>query len=200
MEKHIRPDGKLFSKGIMILATLTVFFIIIAAILHLIIDLAEGNPQAPPVIWLVTVILVALMWAVSLPISWLWIQNLSYVVMDDRITIHKGILTKVQQNIPMRAVTDFALNRSLYDRALGIGAIKIQTAGQSQSGTGYEGSLSGLVEYDSLHEKLRGWLKSLHPISESLTVGEPAEREGVNVQFQILRELQKIREILEKQK
>ena len=138
------------------------------------------------------------MWGISAPIIILWIKNLSYYIEDDRITIYKGILTKQQQNIPYRAITDFILHRSLFDRFLGIGAIRIQTAGQSRTATGYEGQLSGLVEWDDLHQQLRGKLKPLHPIAEATTVAEKTTPISSDEKLQqILEELKAIRKVLE---
>jgi uncharacterized membrane protein YdbT with pleckstrin-like domain len=115
------------------------------------------------------------------------------------VTLHKGILTKVQKNIPYRAVTDFILHRSLYDRFLGIASIRIQTAGQSQTATGYEGNIAGLVEWDDLHKNLREKLRTLHPVSESLGIKEPfPSSHGTHVLTQILDELRAIRKALEK--
>ncbi|OPX33911.1 hypothetical protein B1H10_04785 [candidate division KSB1 bacterium 4484_188] len=81
--------------------------------------------------------------------------------MQDRITIHKGILTKVQQNIPYRSITDFILHRSLYDRFLGLASIRVQTAGQSTTATGYEGNVAGLLNWEPLIQDLRGRVKSV---------------------------------------
>ena len=72
------------------------------------------------IIWIIAQVII---WAISIPIIKLWIKNLAYVIQDDRVTIHKGILTKTQQNIPYRSVTDFALKRTIYDRLLGLGSI-----------------------------------------------------------------------------
>ena len=38
-------------------------------------------------------------------------------------------LTKKEQNIPYRSITDFVLKRGPFDRYLGIGTIQVQTAG-----------------------------------------------------------------------
>ena len=81
---------------------------------------------------------------------------------------------------------------------LGIGTIQIQTAGQSQTATGYEGCLSGLLDYDGIHGNLRDKLKSLHPISESTTTSEPVNISSENVLTQILDELKEIRRNTEK--
>ncbi len=128
----------------------------------------------------------------------LWIKNLQYIIHTDRVTIHKGILTKKKQNIPYRSVTDFILKRGPIDRVLGIGSIQIQTAGQSVSSTGYEGCLSGLLEFDSLHADLREKIKSLHPVSETPTNSESTEIIDNNILSQILDELKAIKENTQK--
>jgi uncharacterized membrane protein YdbT with pleckstrin-like domain len=143
---------------------------------------------------------ILLFWAVYLPISALWIKNLIYSIDDDRVTIYKGVLTKVQQNIPYRAITDFQLHRSLWDRAMGIGSIKIQTAGQHTGAQQFEGVLAGLLEYTDLHQQLRAKLTKLHPMSDSATgvtsqIGRPDDSE---VRYQVLEELRQIRKVLEK--
>lgn len=112
--------------------------------------------------------------------------------------MHKGILTKRQHNIPFRAITDFVLRRTVYDRALGIGSIQIQTAGQSQSASGYEGSLSGLLQYEMLQEELRNKIKDLSPLSESLTTAEPQAKSSDVILAQILEEVRSIKDRLEK--
>ena len=58
---------------------------------------------------------------------------------EDVTAGHKGILTKVQKNIPIR----------------------IQTAGQTQTPTGYEGNIARIVDWEGLC-----------PISESLATRE----------------------------
>lgn len=175
MEDTIKPDKKLFTKTVWVLLTVSAFVLAGVSIVHTIIYIANGDPNAPKVIWIIAVIAILVMWLIVYPIVILWIRNLSYLIQEDRITIHKGILTKTHQNIPYRSITDFILQRSLYDRILGIGSIRIQTAGQSQSATGYEGNMAGLIEYEKLHNQLREKLRMLHPISESLTTNEPVE-------------------------
>ncbi|MBD3178447.1 MAG: PH domain-containing protein, partial [Candidatus Latescibacteria bacterium] len=190
MDKRIKPDEKYFTKCIMVLTTVTAIIIVAAAIITLIIHLAGGNPLAIPIIWIVAVSAIVLIWIISLPLIRLWIKNLSYVINDDRITIYKGILTKKEQNIPFRAVTDFALNRGLYDRMLGIGSVLVQTAGQSQTASGYEGYLAGLLDYQTLYDDLREKLRKIH--SSGATSVEPdAEKSGAVLE-EILGELRKI--------
>jgi len=144
-------------------------------------------------LWLVTVLGFILTFIISIPIIILWIKNLKYIIREDRVTIHQGILTKIQKNIPLRAVTDFILERSLLDRFLGIGSIKIQTAGQSPSSTGYEGKLAGLLDYEELHDDLRNRIGKLHPVAESVTTDEPIHVSSETLLKQILAELKEIK-------
>jgi len=198
MEETIKPDKKLFTKTVWVLLTVSAFVLLGVSLVHLIIHIAGGDPNAPPIIWLIAAIAVIVMWLIAYPIAKLWIRNLAYVIQEDRITIQKGILTKTQQNIPYRSITDFILQRSLYDRILGIGSIRIQTAGQSQSPSGYEGNMAGLIEHERLHDQLRGKLRLLHPTSEALTTHEPVQKSTEQILDQMLQELKAIRKNTEK--
>ena len=197
---EIKPDKKLLTKQWLVLLTISLFLVLTAVALQFLIPLKEGvtSSQVAVILWPITTGIILLMWAIAVPIITLWIKNLAYYIEDDRITIFKGILTKQQQNIPYRAITDFMLHRSLYDRFLGIGAIRIQTAGQSRTPTGYEGQLSGLVDWDNYHQQLRSKLKILHPIAEATAVAESVSLlSAENKLQQILEELKSIRKLLE---
>jgi uncharacterized membrane protein YdbT with pleckstrin-like domain len=197
---EIKPDKKLLTKQWFVLLTVSVLLVFIAIALQSLIPLEEGvtSSQVTIILWPITIGIILLLWAISAPIITLWIKNLTYYIEDDRITIFKGILTKQQQNIPYRAITDFILHRSLYARFLGIGAIRIQTAGQAKTATGYEGQLSGLVQWEDLHQQLRSKLKILHPIAEATTVAESVTPLSSDDKLQqILEELKAIRKALE---
>ena len=199
MENAIKPDKKYQNAQLLILSVLSSLIIIGAVVLNIIIYLEAGSDSdGIIVIWLLCLGLISIMWIVSFPLIYLWIKNLSYFIHDDRITIQSGIITKKEQNIPYRSITDFVLARGPFDRILGIGTIKIQTAGQSTSAPGYEGSLSGLLDYKPLHADLREKLKSLHPISESITTSESVKQSDDSLLAQILEELKEIRKNTEK--
>ncbi|UCH11173.1 MAG: PH domain-containing protein [Fidelibacterota bacterium] len=198
MEMTLQPDRKLLTKYTLILWTITGATVLTAALIHLLIHLLHGDPLAAQIIWIISAASLLVMWVTAWPLLRLWVNNLAYVILDDRITIHKGILTKTKQNIPYRSVTDFILQRTIYDRLLGIGSVKIQTAGQSHSPTGYEGHLAGLIEYDATLHDLRERLKILHPIGEAATTRESAAPADTSLLEQILAELRAIRQHLEK--
>jgi len=201
----IRPNKKLYTKQWLMLATITLVVVLAALILYALIPLDDDvtPEELGRYLWPITAGALVLMWIVAVPILILWIKNLAYEIGEERITIHKGILTKVKKNIPYRAITDFILHRSLYDRFLGIASIRIQTAGQTQTPTGYEGNMAGLIDWDKLHQELRQRVKSLHPVSgalastESLPAAIPADS---NLLQQILEELKAIRQALERKR
>lgn len=198
---EIKPHKKLLTKQWLVLLTISFFIALFGIALQLLIPLGESvtSSQVAIILWPITIGIILLMWIVSAPIIILWIKNLTYFIEEERITIYKGILTKVQQNIPYRAITDFILHRSLYDRFLRIGSIRIQTAGQSKTVTGYEGQLSGLAQWEDLHQQLRSKIKNLHPIAEATAVAEKAVPVSINDRLgEILDELKAIRKVLEK--
>jgi uncharacterized membrane protein YdbT with pleckstrin-like domain len=194
METPIKPDRKYLVKGIWILLTVSAGFALLIAIIHLIIYLADGDMQAAEILWIVYLATTGATWLIGYPVLFLWYKNLEYRVYEDRVCIHKGILTKTQQNIPFRAITDFALVRTLYDRFLDIGSIKIQTAGKHiSSSSAYEGNLAGLADYDQLHTDLRERVKKLHPISDTVSTRDSERPVNADVWKEMLKELREIR-------
>ena len=196
---EIRPDKKLITKGWLTLITLSIVIVLFACLLHIIpvLDSDVDFSQFSFYMWRIVFISIILTWIIATPIMLLWIKNLSYFIEADKIVIKKGILTKIKQNIPFRMVTDFMLERTLYDRWLGIGSIKIQTAGQSQNQTGYEGKLSGLLNWDELHEKLRSDLTESRSPTKEISKSPKVNEDSLE---NILIELKKISKILEKGK
>jgi uncharacterized protein len=200
MEKSVKPDRKYLVKGTWILLTITGIFILLAAIMHLIIYLTGNIHESVIITWIVTAGTILAMWIISYPILFYWIKNLEYVIWDDRVSIHKGIMTKTVQNIPFRAITDFALVRTLYDRILKIGSIKIQTAGKSvqSGGSQYEGVLGGLADFDSLYNELRTKIRLLHPVSDTVTTVDTPRPSQDFLLKEILNELKEVRKNLGK--
>jgi uncharacterized membrane protein YdbT with pleckstrin-like domain len=194
MEETLKPDRKYLIKGTWIFLTISAVFAILAAIVHLIVYLVDGDMEAAHILWIVMLSMILAMWMIGYPILFSWYRNLEYRVYEDRVSIHKGILTKTQQNIPFRAITDFALVRTLYDRFLDIGSIKIQTAGKHiSSSSAYEGNLAGLSNYDQLHTELRERVKKLHPVSETITTRESDYPADTDLWQEMLKELKEIR-------
>ncbi len=196
---EIKPNKNLFTKQLYVLLTISFLVLLVAAILQITIPLDPkvSASDVAAILWPIVFGVIFLLWLVAVPIIKLWITNLSYYIDEDRITIHKGILSKIKQNVPYRAITDFQLHRSLYDRFLGIASIKLQTAGQSPTATGFEAKLSGLIDWDDLLEQLRAKVKRLYPSSVTLETNESIANDK-DLLEKILEELKGIRNALEK--
>ena len=196
---EIKPNKNLFKKQLYVLLTISFLVLIVAAILQIVIPLDPkvSASNVASILWPVVIVVLFLLWLIATLIVNVWIKNLIYYIDEDRITIHKGILSKIKQNVPYRAITDFQLHRSLYDRFLGIASIKVQTAGQSPTATGFEAKLSGLTEWDELLENLREKVKILYPsLVTSQTTDLITNENGLLEK--ILDELKSIRNALEK--
>lgn len=196
---EIRPDKKLFTKQLYVLLTISFFVLLAAAILQKTIPLDPKVTASgvAAILWPIVFGVIFLLWLIAVPIIKLWINNLSYFIDDDRITIHKGIISRIKQNVPYRAITDFQLHRSLYDRALRIGSIRVQTAGQKPSATGYEAILAGLAEWDNLLEQLRVKVKRLYP-STGIISSDSSMLSEKDILQNILAELVEIKNKLSK--
>jgi len=92
MEETIKPDKKLFTKTVWVLLTISAFILVGVSITHLIIYIADGDPNAPPVIWLIAVIAILVMWLIAYPIAKLWISNLAYLIQSEKILKNKAAL------------------------------------------------------------------------------------------------------------
>jgi putative membrane protein len=164
---QVFPDRRWLTKQYLVLGTISLLLALVAGVIHMIVRLATESSDDVTVglvvIWSVAGGLVCLLWIIALPAVIMWFHRLDYLIEQDEITIRKGILTKIEQGIPLRMITDFRLQRTPYDRLLGIGSIQIQTAGQSQAATGYEGKLAGLADWAALHQDLRTRVKRADP-------------------------------------
>ena len=157
MSQELKPSQLYYKKSIITGAIVFISVLLGISIFSFMIGTKEGL-ETGKLIFIVGGIAWTILVAVILFFEKLRIDNLSYIIKDRRVTIFKGIFTKVEKDIPYTKVTDFVLHRTLLDRYLGIGSILIQTAGQSQSPTGYEGNLDGLYDFTDIHQQLKSKL------------------------------------------
>jgi len=185
METTLKPNKLYFKKHIYFILLLSILVDIFFIPFCLIIQ-AENNSGF--LLFIYGCIGWVVLCAFILFFSKLWINNLTYIIKDNNIRIYKGIFTKVEQNIPNRKVTDFILHRDLLDRFLGLGSIKVQTAGGSGE-MGYEGILNGILEYEEVHKNLRDKLVSTQTSHETVQINENSNDVVLN---EILSELKDI--------
>ena len=125
-------------------------------------------------------------------------RSLSYEIQDDEVIVRVGIWTKSVKHVPYRTVTNLTVSRGILDRWLGLGTLKIQTAGMSGS-TGAEESLVGLTNVEEVYEivatELRRFRGGMAPTAAGVE-GEPAvvSTDALNA---ILTQVRAIRKVLE---
>ena len=196
---QLKPDSKLLTKYFYSGLIATAIISLLAIPFFFVIAQDQGDE------WfdffkralLVYAVIVGIIWIIASYFTKLSISNLEYAVLDNKITLLSGIFTKTEKNIPYSKVTDFVLKRTLLDRYLGIGSIKIQTAGQSTDpyGSGYEGNVDGLGDYESIHQKLKERLMAFNTNKENPKFTESQISDDA-VLKEILSELKNIKDII----
>ena len=143
---------------------------------------------------------VNLLWAVpAFVLSFPEFKNYRYELLDDEIVVYSGYLVKKIRHVPYRMVTNLELRRGIMDRILGIGTLKIETAGNSDPNQRPGAMLVGLSDVDAVYEEVAACLRNFdqaqqrHPWERAkggatLIEGEP------EVMQEILAELKAIRQ------
>ncbi len=131
----------------------------------------------------------------------LYYRSISYELRDDEIVVHKGIITRSVKVVPYRTVTNLHLSRGPVDRVLGIGTLRVETAGYSGQSAA-EARLVGLKDYDFVHTLVREQLRRYRAVSGATTTeGVPpvaTAASGDDSVAQLLTEVREIKEILKK--
>ena len=171
---ELKPDVNLLIRReiytLLTISTVVILAVLIIQVLVVTFDPDTENAEFIKYVWSWVAGGLIVLWTLVPGLLYLWIINLSYSIEDERVVVHKGIITKKSVSIPYSAITDFTLSRSLYERWLGIGTLMIQTAGQSPQGGGQEGKLEGLTEFDSLHATLRAKVKAYRGSQQAETL------------------------------
>ncbi|GAB4481007.1 MAG: hypothetical protein Kow00124_28280 [Anaerolineae bacterium] len=130
-------------------------------------------------------------------------RSISYEFDDDEVIVRAGVITRSVKHVPYRTVTNIEIKRGPLDRLLGIGTLKVQTAGMSEQG-GAEQSLAGLQDVDAVYEQVaaalrafRGALPPTQAGEEGVRAAAPAASNGALFEA-MLAELKAIRRALEK--
>ena len=144
---------------------------------------------------------------IHVPVLWLalWLpspywRSIRYELLEDEAIVHVGIITKSVKHVPYRTVTNIEVKRDPFDRILGLGTVKIQTAGFSGS-QGAEESMAGLPDpqaiYDQVVSKLRRYRGALMP-TQTEDNGQTSAVPDGKVLNEILQEIRAIRQDMAK--
>ena len=123
-------------------------------------------------------------------------SSINYVLADEEIVVTKGVWWKTKSIVPYNRITNINTYQGPFSRRLGLGKLAIQTAGFSGVGSsGYktsEAEIIGRSDFEDVKNLVMDLVKGRSPVA----VEAGAERSDVNAE--ILKELRRIREALEK--
>jgi hypothetical protein len=126
-------------------------------------------------------------------------SSISYLFADSEIVVEKGVWWKHKNTIPYNRITNIDVVQGPISRRFGLGNVRVQTAGYSGTG-GYgrvaEASIFGVENFEEIRDFVMGLVRGFKPVAVEAGVEVVAPEETSR---EILAELRKIREILERQ-
>ena len=196
----IRPNRRLITKFALIWLLI---FVLVAAFCGLI-GLAIGSDDGNGLTGLLIGVGVNVIWLIpALLLVKPYYETFQYEVQDDEVIVRSGIITRSVKHVPYRTITNLEIRRDPFDRLLGFGSLKIQTAGMSGQ-SGAEETLSGLPEVDDVYQMVVTALRRYRGALPPTQAGEEGVGEAVSLEPQsdmlasILQELEAIRATLER--
>ena len=152
----------------------------------------------PIPLWIMGIIATPFLLAFGFAAYWIpkYYHALKYKLTQNEMVWRRGVWFRKTGIVPYNRITNIDIEQGPVSRALGIGSLKIQTAGYSGS-TGGAGKpaeirIEGVVHFEELRQFIMGFV---HGRSQVGTTGTFESHEG-----KVLGELVKIRKLLEKRK
>jgi membrane protein YdbS with pleckstrin-like domain len=121
-------------------------------------------------------------------------DTVRYKLTETEIVWNRGVWFKETGIVPFNRITNVDIIQGPLSRTLGIAALRIQTAGYSATSSGgrlAEIRIDGMKQYEELRELMMGFIRGKRPVAVQTFEEE-------NISAQMLNELVKIRELLEK--
>jgi len=126
-------------------------------------------------------------------------RSIAYLLTESDIVVERGVWWKHKSIVPYNRVTNMDVVQGPLSRRFGLGKISIQTAGFSSGGGGSqkvaEAAILGIKNFDEVKDFVMNRVRRLRPVAVEAE-SEPPTSQGTGLQ--ILEELRKIRENLEK--
>jgi len=153
---------------------------------------------APIPMWAMAIIAAPFLFAFGFAAYWIprYYDTLKYKLTQNEMVWRRGVWFRKTGIVPYNRITNIDIEQGPVSRALGIGSLKIQTAGYSGSTSGggkpAEIRIEGVVHFEELRQFIMGFVHGRKPVG---TVGTFESH-----QDNVLGELVKIRKLLEKRK
>jgi hypothetical protein len=95
----------------------------------------------------------ALWIAVALILIGPYVRSIEYELGEQELIVRRGIITQATDLVPYHMITNVALRRGPVARTLGLGTLKVHTAGYSGTSNA-EASVAGVANYEELREAI----------------------------------------------
>lgn len=155
-----------------------------------------------PLIGLARVLLLPLFLPVCFIAYWIprYYDSISYLFAKDEIVVERGVWWKTKGFVPYNRITNINIHQGPISRHFSLGTLRVQTAGYSGGGGGGAGLVAeavilGVKNFEELKDFIMGFVRGIRPMAVEAEPEAPAPEE---VSRQILEELKRIRETLEK--
>jgi len=132
-----------------------------------------------------------------------WIRrycsSISYLFTEDEIIAERGVWWKRKSVVPYNRITNIDVIQGPLSRRFGLGTVRVQTAGYSGTGGGgrvAELSILGVKNFEEIKDFITNLVRGIKPIAVEAEAEPTTLR---NLILQILTELRKIREAIEKE-
>ena len=126
--------------------------------------------------------------------------SVSYCFTKAEIVIERGVWWKYKNTVPYNRVTNLDVVQGPLSRRLGLGVIRVQTAGYSGTGGGSgkiaEATIFGVKNHEEIKDVILNQVRGFWPVAVEAAAETPSPRLD-EATHQMLAELRKIREILE---
>ncbi|KYH42367.1 MAG: membrane protein [Candidatus Bathyarchaeota archaeon B63] len=123
-------------------------------------------------------------------------ESITYRLAEDEILWRRGVWFKHAGVVPYNRITNIDVCQGPISRILGIGTLKIQTAGYSGT-VRAEIRIEGIENLEELKNVIMELVKRKKPVAIETYEEEPKPR-GEDINVKILSELKRIRRLLEK--
>jgi membrane protein YdbS with pleckstrin-like domain len=128
----------------------------------------------------------------------LYYERMRYELLEDEVRWRRGVWFRATGIVPYNRITNIDIKQGPVMRALNISNVSLQTAGYSGAAVP-EIRIEGIVQAEELREQIRNLVRGSTKSDDGTGTGSPGqEYKKTGYDREILLELQKIRELIEK--
>jgi len=124
-------------------------------------------------------------------------DSISYTFTKDEIMLERGVYWKHKSAVPYNRVTNIDIVQGPLSRRVGVGNVRVQTAGYSTASSGgatAEAQIFGVTNYEEIRDFILAKVRGRKPVAVEAEAEIPTPKEDTKM---VLAELRKIRKLLE---